>query len=303
MDTVLSSKIEMRHLKMIKTIAETENLTKAAQKLCVTQPALSQQLKDIEEKLETDIFFRTRKKMILTEIGKKLLQTANSVLEEIRLTELEVSKAVHGETGELKIGVHCLLSYKWLPAVVQKYQELFPKVEIEISNCHTIIKELKSDRFDLVVTAVPVDHKYIDYYSLFEDDIVLISAPGHPISSKKFVTEKDFEEETLISLIDKSKDALYQYYLLPAGIKLKKFLTIDQPAAIVELVKSNIGIALFPKWSVEAQLKAGEINACTISRDGVKLEWKAVYFKEKKFPAHQQAFIKLLKSLPLPRTL
>jgi LysR family transcriptional regulator for metE and metH len=100
------SNLEMRHLRMIKTIAETGNLTKAAYKLCISQPALSQQLKDIEEKLGTNIFFRTKKKMILTEIGKKLLQTANTVIEEINRAEMEVSKAVYGDAGELKIGVH-----------------------------------------------------------------------------------------------------------------------------------------------------------------------------------------------------
>jgi len=293
------SVIEIRHLKLIKTISETENLTKAAQKLFVTQPALSQQLKDIEEKLETDLFYRTKKKMILTEIGKKMLKTAETVLEELRVAEIEIKKAVHGETGELKIGVHCLLSYKWLPSVLKKYQDLFPKVKIDMSKSISIIKDLTSNQFDFVITAFPIDHKHIVSGPLFEDDIVLISSPGHRVSLKRYTTENDFEGETLISLVEQSKDALYQYYLKPAGIKLEKFITIEQPEAIIELVKSNFGLALFPRWSIKNQLKAGKMKARRVSRKGLRLEWQVLHFK-KKLPPFQQEFINLLQSQPLP---
>jgi LysR family transcriptional regulator for metE and metH len=184
--------------------------------------------------------------------------------------------------------------------VIQKYQNLYPNVAIEISNCRNIIEELKTNRFDWVMTSIPLDHQYIDYHPLFEDDIVLIASPEHPLGIKKFAIEKDLQNETLISMLDKSKDALYQYYLLPAGIKLRQFLTIDQPEAIVELVKSNLGLALFPKWSVTSQLHSGELSACRVGPGGVKMEWKAAYFKERQFTGFQQEFINLLIRLPLP---
>ena len=114
--------LEIRHLKLIKTINETGNMTRAAEKLFLTQPALSHQLLDLEGKLEIPLFHRTKKKMILTQAGKMLLKSAEKVLLEIKQAEREISKMVHGETGVLRIGTTCVLSYKWLPNIMHQLQ-------------------------------------------------------------------------------------------------------------------------------------------------------------------------------------
>ena len=80
----------MKHLRLVRSIAETVNMTKAAQNLCITQSALSQQLKGIEDKLKVDLFFRARKKMILTATGKKLLKAAEKVIDLLDDMEIEI---------------------------------------------------------------------------------------------------------------------------------------------------------------------------------------------------------------------
>ena len=87
--------IEIKHLKLVKAISETGNMTKAAQTLFLTQPALSHQLVDLEGKLETPLFHRTKKKMILTRAGEMLLKSAENVLLEITRAEREIGKIVH----------------------------------------------------------------------------------------------------------------------------------------------------------------------------------------------------------------
>ncbi|AFM23935.1 LysR family transcriptional regulator [Desulfomonile tiedjei] len=291
--------LEIRHLRLIKALTETENLTRAAKKFHVSQPALSQQLRELEDRLGAVLFERTGKKMIVTRMGKLVRQAAEKVLTELDRVERDIAKAVHGETGTIRVGVHCVLSFQWLPGVMRKFNNMYPHVELVLNNSHTFIRDLKSDAFDLVITAFPIDHPQMTHVRLFEDEIVAVSSHSHPMSTKKTVHESDFEGVTMISLVEKSKDLLYQYYLAPAGIKIRQFMTIEQPQAIIDLVRSGFGIALFPRWSVKKFLKSGELCASSLGQGGVRLEWRAVYLKSKKFPVYQQEFLRLVADDPL----
>ena len=291
--------IEVRHLRLVKALTETENLTRAAKKLNVSQPALSQQLRDLEDRLGARLFYRTGKKMVPTRMGARVLEAAASVLDELDRLELDIAKAVHGESGVLRIGVHCVLSYQWLPAVLRKFQDMYPHVELVLNNAHTFIRDLKSDVFDLVITGFPFEHPEIAHRKLFEDEVVVVSSPGHPMSAKKAVRESDFDDVTLISLVEKSKDVLYKHYLKPAGVRIRRFMTIEQPDAIINLVRSGFGLALFPRWTVQRLLNNGGLCASSLGPSGVRLEWRVAFLKSKQFPLYQQEFLKLLGEDPL----
>jgi LysR family transcriptional regulator for metE and metH len=293
------SVLEIRHLRLIKALTETENLTRAAKELHVSQPALSQQLRELEGRLGVLLFHRTRKKMVLTRTGGWVLQAAENVLKEMDRVEREIAKTVHGETGVLRIGVHCVLSYQWLPAIMRKFNDMYPQVELVLNNSHTFIRDLKSDAFDLVITAFPIEHPQIAHLKLFEDEIVVVSSPRHPMSAVRKVRETDFEDITVISLVEKAKDVLYQYYLVPAGVRVRQFMTVEQPEAIIDLVRSAFGIAVFPRWSVQRFLDSGELCASSFGQEGVRMEWRAVFLKSKQFPVYQQEFLKLVADDPL----
>jgi LysR family transcriptional regulator, regulator for metE and metH len=291
--------LEIRHLRLVKALTETENLTRAAKMLHVSQPALSQQLRELEDRLGVLLFHRTSKRMILTRVGGWVLQTAENVLREMDRVELDIAKAVHGETGVLRVGVHCVLSYQWLPAIMRKFNDMYPQVELVLNNSHTFIRDLKSDAFDLVVTGFPIEHPALAYRKLFEDEVVVVSSPRHPMSARRTVREADFEDITIVSLVEKSKDVLYQYYLMPAGVRIRQFMTIEQPEAIIDVVRSGFGIAVFPRWSVQRFLNSGELCASSFGQEGVRMEWRAVFLKSKQFPVYQQEFLKLLADDPL----
>ena len=114
------------------------------------------------------------------------------------------------------------------------------------------------------------------------------------------VRESDFEDMTIISLVEKSKDVLYQSYLMPAGVRIRQFMTIEQPEAIIDLVRSVLGIALFPRWFVQEMLNSGELCASSLGQGGVRVECRAAFLKGKQFPVYQQEFLRLLVRFPPP---
>src|ERR1700677_475728 len=121
--------MEIRHLKLIKAIVEEGSITRAIDKLYLTQSALSYQLREAELQLGTKIFLRENKKMTLTKAGAKLYKTAIEVLEKLQYTEKEIKKLVFGEAGEIRLSAGCYPSYHWLPPVLRQFHLLYPNID------------------------------------------------------------------------------------------------------------------------------------------------------------------------------
>src|SRR5689334_14501942 len=127
-----SMQSEMRHLQLIRAIAEAGSLTQAGLALHLTQSALSHQLRDIESRLGVQLFTRAGRRLILTAAGHALLETANDVIAQIERTEDAIRQQAKGEQGLLRITTECYTCYHWLPTVLRHYQRAHPRVEVRI---------------------------------------------------------------------------------------------------------------------------------------------------------------------------
>lgn len=288
------SQLEIKHLKMIRSIAKTGNMTKAAESLFISQSALSQQLKDIEGRLNVDLFFRTPKKMILTPTGKKLLKTAEQVIETLEDTELEIAKMVSGDSGEFKVGTQCLFCYKWLPRVLAVFQDKFPNIEFEIGTSVNLIQELETKKYDVIITGAGANDDKFTCLPLFQDQMVCIMKNGHPLTTRPYIRLEDFNGSCLISHSEKKHNKFYQAALKPEGIEPKKFITIGQPQAIIEMVAAGFGISIVPGWAVKSALEANQISAVPITRKGLPLTWNATFLKNNAAPVFQKEFINIV---------
>ncbi len=277
--------LEIKHLKMVSTLADTQNMTKAASMLFISLSALSQQLKDIETKLEVSLFSRARKKMTLTPTGQKVLKTARQVIETLEDTELEIAKLVSGDTGELKVGTQCMFCYKWLPGVMEKFQGKFPNIEFEIGNSEDVFKELESLKFDLIITGAPVDDNRFSFLPLFEDQMVCIMPTDHALTAKPFLDFKDFDDASLIFNSDRGKTIFNRYGLVPVDTKPKKMMTVGQPQAIIEMVMSGFGLSLFPRWAVASLVKEN------------KIAWHIAFLNDKDLSVSQKEFINIVRKM------
>lgn len=290
--------LEIKHLRMICTIAETGNMTKAAERLFISQSALSQQLKDIEGKLKVDLFFRTRKNMLLTPIGKQLLDSAQQVIRTIEDAELEIAKIVLGERGELKVGIQCVFCYKWLPGVIRIFQKKFPNIEFEIGSSHDLGNDLESKKFDCIITAASAMDEQYTCMPLFADQLVCIMPADHPLSARSFVRFEDFSRFNLISHAEKGASRFYQLALKPRGVEPKRFMTVG-PQAIVEMVASGFGLGIFPRWAINSSLESNAITARPISKGGLPVIWYAAFLKNGRIPNFQHEFINIISKMKI----
>ncbi len=282
---------------MLRAITDNGNMTRAAEKLCITQSALSQQLKDIEGKLGTDLFFRTRKRMIVTAIGRQLLETAAQVLLAVDSAEQDISRKISGERGELKVGTQCIFCYKWLPQVMQLFHCKFPRVEIEVGNSLDLSGELEEKKYDLIITGGASSHDVHTSAPLFEDQLVCIMQADHPLSSCSYIQLEDFRGNSLISHVEKGKNRFYQQMLKPKGIEPKRIMNVGALPAIIEIVAAGFGVSIFPRWAIAGAMKNWPIAARPITARGLPLTWHVIYLNHTNIPIYMQEFIRSISQL------
>lgn len=289
--------LDIRHLRAVSAIFKTKNLTRAAKNLNVSQPAVSQQLKEIEQILGISLFLRSKKQMIITRAGEEVLESAQNILDELDKVSVRIARLIHGEVGELKIGMHCVLSYQWIHKILKGMQKAYPKVNLKIGNCHRPKKELLEKAWDVVIAAIPFEHPLLEQHSLFSDELVLLVHPKEKVAHQKLVTPKDLNKLRFISLTTRENDIPYNVFIAPDVNQSGVFMTVEQPEAILALVRDGFGIAVFPRWAAKKEIKNKDIIALPVHTDRVEAVWKAVTLKSSDTRPYHETFINYCKDL------
>src|SRR5690606_14802277 len=235
--------MEVRHLKLIKEVAEKGSLSKAKDTLFVSQSALSHQLKEVESQLGAQLFHRVNKKLVLTGAGKILLDSAEKILKEIENVEVLVKKYAGGDKGNVRMATECYSCYHWLPSLMLGFNKEFPQVEIEISPEYSNepINHILQGKLDLAVVSGNVSNPNITATELFTDELLAVVPSNHPWTKKKFVEAKDFADEKLIiHSLPVETVTLFQKLLIPENVSPKKVIPIQITEAAVEMIKAGM---------------------------------------------------------------
>jgi LysR family transcriptional regulator for metE and metH len=286
--------MEIRHLKLVQTVADAGTLTAAAEKLHLSQSALSHQLRDLETELGITVFYRSARRMTLTQAGKRLLEAACRVLCEIEKAETEIRRINTGEGGRLRLVTACYTCYHWLPGILKKFRSIYPGVEIAINVAATAdpYAHLLSGDLDLGIVNRRVPEPALEYQTLFEDEEVVLIGNNHPWRKRKFVLPKDLANQHLVVFDSHLKESnLFKKVLTPAGITPKQIVKLPMTEAILEMVKSGLGITVMVKWAAVPQIRSSQIIALPLTEKGVKRIWYSAVVKDRYRPDYVQGFI------------
>jgi LysR family transcriptional regulator for metE and metH len=297
--------LEVRHLKLVETVAKEGGLTKAANRLHVTQSALSHQLRDIEDKLGTPLFLRLNKKMLLTQAGERLLSSAPAVLDELKRAEEDIRQIALHREGILRISTECYTCYHWLPPVLKPFSREFPRVEVRIvaEATRRPIEALLDGRLDLAITSTATRNQKLLFKPLFKDEMVVIVSPDHPLASRPYVSAKDFgSEHLLVYALPKEELTIYQKILIPAGVTPKHVSRVELTEAIIEMVKAGLGVGVMARWAVMPQIEARSLRALPLTARGFHRQWSAAMIKHKATPPYLLKFAELLSANPMTTT-
>ena len=284
----MSMHLEVRHLKLVAAIADAGGVTRAGERLFLTQSALSHQLKDIEQRLGSPLFIRAGRRMVLTPAGQRLLEASRTILAELDRTEAEIAAAGNGgPTGLLRLTTECYTCYHWLPPVLGDFREAWPRIEVRLvpEATRRPLAALAAGELDLAIMShrtdepvpMPSGRRY-ESTPLFDDELVVIMSPHHHLADRAFIGAEDFrEEQVMLYNIREEDSTLLNDVLRPAGVRPRNLARVELTEAIVELVKANLGISVMARWAITPHLRAGTLKAVPLTASGFHRRWTAVY--------------------------
>lgn len=264
--------LDVRHLQTLTAIRDCGGVARAAERLHLTQPALSHQLKVLEERCGGSLFVRRSRPLVFTALGRHLLAVAERVLQELDRAERECKRIAGGRAGRLYIAIDCHSCVDWLLPSMDAYRERWPDVELDLSLAHSFgpLPALLEGNVDLVITSDPEENVRIRYSSLFRYESLLIVASGHALSNRRRIEPGHLAPETLITYpVSEQRLDVFRTFLNPAGVRPAGRRTAEMTSVIVQLVASGRGVAVLPSWAVGKYLEAGYVSGCRLGTRGL----------------------------------
>ncbi|MDG2954961.1 LysR family transcriptional regulator [Bisgaard Taxon 10/6] len=290
--------LELRHLKTLLALKETGSVSSAAQRIYLTQSALSHQIKALEDQYGLPLFERKSNPLRFTAAGDRLIQLANDILPKVVAAERDLSRVKQGEAGELRIAVECHTCFDWLMPAMDSFRQHWPLVELDIvSGFHTdTVGLLLTNRADWAVVSEIEENDDIVHKPLFSYEMVGLCAKDHPLANKEVWEAEDFAEQTWITypVPDDMLDLLRKV-LKPAGIMPQR-RTSELTIAIIQLVASKRGVAALPFWAAKPYLDRGYVVARKITRQGLQSNLYCAYRKEDAESAYLDDFYETVKT-------
>ena len=271
------SGVELRHLRTLVALRDTGSMVEAAERVFLTQSALSHQIKDLENRLGSALFIRKTRPVRFTTAGRRLLKLADEVLPRVHSAEQDVGRIAGGESGRIYMAIECHSCFEWLLPAINEYREHWPDVELDIaSGFHFApLPALARGDLDLVITADPLDDQGLAYVPLFSYEAQLAVAREHDLVERPWIEPGDLADETLICYpVDRSRLDVFTSFLDPAGVEPARVRNAELTTMMVQLVASGRGVACLPNWALHEYRQRDYLVVKSLGEEGV---WPTLY--------------------------
>lgn len=300
--TYVSSKglriMNLRHLWVFHVVASTGSITGAAEKLFVSQPVVSRQVRELEARLGLTLLERMPRGVRLTEAGQILQQYADRMFSVQRQAQ-SVLESLRGlQFGRLKLGASTTIGNYLLPPVLAEFAHRFPEIDVslEIANTEIIHNRLFEDQIDLGFTeGFPGDGDLVSEV-LLRDELVIVAPAGYRFAGKAPVPLAHLCGQPFVMReVGSGTRAVFEEELRAHGdIKLSRVLSIGSPEAVKRAVIAGAGLAVVSYLAVSAELKAGILTRIPVSDMSLKRPLYRVELPYKQPSPALKAFIALL---------
>jgi DNA-binding transcriptional LysR family regulator len=275
-----------RRLQVFHAVAKQMSFTKAADVLFMTQPAVTFQIKQLEEHFNTRLFERGHGRIALTPAGEMVLEYAERILAMSGEMETRVKELTGRLSGPLLIGASTTIAEFLLPRVLGEFKAAHPEVEprLTVANSETIEGRVAEHTLDLGLIEAPSHLAALQTEACCEDELQVVVAPTHTLAKLKSLTPKQLVGHAYISREPGSGTREFtDIYLRKAGIdpaQLKVVMELGSPEAIKGVVSTGLGFAILSRVSVEKDQRLGELAALAL-QPRLMRSLSLVYPKEK----------------------
>ncbi|WML60728.1 LysR family transcriptional regulator [Neobacillus sp. PS2-9] len=242
--------LELRQLRLFIEVAKHKSITKAAENMHISQPALSKSLMALEDELGMKLIIRTNKTSDLTDAGKVVLEYAlrmTVLVDEMKTTLIDMTNL---SRGQINIGLPPFIGSLFFPRVMAKFHHAFPNIELNITEYGgaRVVKSVEEGEFELGVAVLPIDEQQFSVYPIVEEEMRLVVYKDHHLSDRVEVELKELREEEFIFYHEEfALNQIMRNHFIAVGFEPKILFKSSQWDLMTEMVAANLGITILPQ--------------------------------------------------------
>ncbi len=268
--------MEIRQLRAFVAIAEAGTFTAGAERVHVTQAAISMQIRQLETEIGARVFVRAPRRVLLTEAGEKLLERARAILREHDVALEEIAALTGAEHGRLRIGsASAGVSSDSLPQILTALKKQHSNAEVSVSSgtSEELVQQILAGTLDLAFVSLPVEARGIQTELLSEDELVAIASPRHPLAKQRVTSAFALAGERLI-LGERGGNTRRQLdrFFAQAGVTPRVAMELSRLAAIKRMVGEGMGVGIVPLQSAHDEVTQGKLVRWWI--EGAQINWQ-----------------------------
>jgi DNA-binding transcriptional LysR family regulator len=255
------------HIEGFLEVARQGSVSRAAERLYVTQPTLTARLHSLERDLGSKLFVRTRHGMRLTDAGRAFIPYAERAVRALGDARRAIEEVGNASSGQLLLAAAPGVGTYTLPAVLERFVAAHPRVEVAVRTGHSedVLHMVLRDEVQLGLGRA-LRHPEIELEPFLEEELVLVVAPGHRFAGVGPVDMAEVGSEQLI-MFDRTSSyyEVTQAAFLAAGVTLRGMMELDNIEAAKKMVERGLGVALLPRTAVAREVAAGALNLVSMA--------------------------------------
>lgn len=255
--------MNLRDLKYIVEVAREKNFARASAKVFVSQPALSMQIKKLEETLGVEIFERDKQNFLITPVGAEIIKKAEIILQESEEIKMIAKNSKDPHKGEIRIGAFPTVASYFLPNFIKNIHKKFPHLKIFLieAKSEELITKLRSGEIDCCLLAMPIKDDNLIGEKIFSEKFLLATPKGHPFSKKSKIQIKELKKQELMLLEDGHcmRDQALEICSMVKAFENKDFKATSLET-LRQMVANGTGITLMPEIAVRSDDKISYVK-------------------------------------------
>lgn len=294
--------MQVESFKVFRDLVESQSFSKAAQLNHITQSAVSQQIRAMEERFHVPLIERSSKRFALTREGELLFKTSRDIITHYDALQHQLNEMRNIISGNIRIATVYSIGLHELPPYIKKFLKEFPNVNVHVEyrRSNQVVEEVQTGTSDLGLVAFPAQKKNLKVEAFKKDRLVVICAPQHAIAKKKEVTVEDLSGSKYIAFepdipTRRAVDRMFR----EASIEPKPVMEFDNIETVKRAVEIDAGISIVPKATIEQEVKGGSLAAIEFKDKPFHRPLGILYKSGRVLSPAMKRFLKTLKE-PTP---
>lgn len=288
--------LTLRQLQCFSAVAQNLSFTRAADSLHLTQPAVSMQVRQLEQQTGIALTEQLGKKIHLTEAGEEVFRYARSILQQVDEMDDVLNKMKGLAGGRLRIAAISSANY-FAPKLLGVFHQRFPDVGVsmDVTRQQSVLRQVADNEVDMAIMGQPPEGMNVDAIAFMDNPLVIVAPPGHRLAKQKNIALKQMEKETFLTREPGSgtRGAMHRFFR-QHKLKLTTGMEMGSLEGIKQSVQAELGVGLLPRGAIEAELKLKKLVVLDIKGMPIDRHWYVVLHKGKRLSAAADAFKSLL---------